>query len=77
MKIKFTEDRGVYKKDQIVEVSKELGLQLLNTGKEGSAVEAEENAKVTSRNIIAKQIKAAGQAKAKEIRAKADIEDEK
>lgn len=77
MKIKFTEDRGVYKKDQIVDVSKDLGLQLLNTGKEGSAVEADENTKATSRNIIAKQIKAAGQAKAKEIRAKADLPEEK
>lgn len=76
IKIKFTADRGGFKADQIVEVEKSLGLQLLNTGKEGSAVEAPADAKVTSRNVILAQQKATAKAKAKALKDKIKAKEE-
>lgn len=71
MKVKFTIDRGSFKKDQVVEIDDELAKQLMGTGKEGSVVEAGEEEKPVSRNQITKQIKAELKAKAEKLKAKA------
>lgn len=70
MKIKFLKDRSPFKKDQVIEVSDEVGLQLLNTGEGGSCEEADSNAKTTSRTVINAGIKKAQKAKAEKLKEK-------
>ena len=71
VKIKFNADRGVFKKDQVIETTAELANQLMGTGEEGSVELADEKAKVTDRNVINSQIKSAQKAKAIELKKKA------
>lgn len=70
-KVKFTEDRGVFKKDQVIETTPEIASQLMGTGNEGSVVLAGEEDAVTGRDVINRQIKGVQSAKARELKKKA------
>lgn len=75
-KVKFTQDRGNFKKDEVIEVTEEVALQLKATGELGSVVDADQDAVITSGAVVNKRIKAAQAAKARELKKKAkELED--
>lgn len=76
VKVKFTEDRGNFKKGDVIEVSDAVALQLKTTGKPGDVVDAEEGDKPMSGEIMNKRVDAARAAKARELKKKAkELED--
>ncbi len=69
--VKFTADRGVFKKDQVIEVTDEVAKQLMGTGEAGSVVIAGEKDQVTGRDVINRQIANEKAARARELKKKA------